>query len=107
MSTIFEQDLRGDIFDVFRGEQATTRVGDVLDHVVDQSHVAIDEVVPGAGLLPQAAIDELAVNVAQGHDVASSQTKKAQDDGGAALELIRGWKLYNCTTMMSDGNLAF
>ncbi len=63
----FEQDLGGDVFDVFSSEKAAARVSDVLDHVVDQSHVPIDEVLPGTRFLPQAAINQLAVNVAQGH----------------------------------------
>jgi len=41
--------------------------------MVDQAHVTIDEIVPGAGLFPQAAINELAVNITQGHGVAPSQ----------------------------------
>jgi hypothetical protein len=31
--------------------------------------------------------------------------KKAQDDGGAALELIPCLKLYNCITAIIGGNL--
>ena len=71
----FQQDLSRDVFDVFGSQKAASRVGDVLNHVVDQAHVAVNEVVPCAGLFRQAAIDELAVNVAQGHGGASSRRR--------------------------------
>ena len=50
----------------------------VVDHVVDQPHVAIDEVVPGAGFLPQTTVDQLTVDVAQGHGRASSPRKRTR-----------------------------
>ena len=78
----------------------------MLDHVVDKPHITIDEIVPGAGLLPQAAVNQLAVNISQGHGDCPLSQKKARDDGGAALELIPCLKLYNCITAMSSGNLA-
>ena len=48
-----QEDLGGDVLDILGREEPTPRVGGMLDHVVDQAHVAIDEVIPGAGLLPQ------------------------------------------------------
>src|SRR5207248_6837997 len=68
--------LGGDVFNIFGGQHAAARIGRMLDRVVDQAHVAIDEVIPGAGLLPQATIDEVAVNVAQGHSAASSRRRR-------------------------------
>jgi hypothetical protein len=47
-------------------------VGDVVDDVVDHSQVAVDEVIPGTGLLPQTPVDKFPINVAQGHGDASS-----------------------------------
>ena len=48
-----------------------------MDHVIDQPHVPVDEIVPGAGFLPQAAVEQLAVDLAQGHGRASSHPRGA------------------------------
>ena len=102
----FQEDLGRDVFDVFGGQQAAPRIGNVLDHVVDQAHVPVDKVVPRPGLLPEAAIDELAVNVAQRHGGASSQAKYAQvDQVAAGLHLPEALKLYNCSTTMPERQL--
>jgi hypothetical protein len=62
-----QEDLRGDVLDVRRGERLAAGVGGVPDDVIDQAHVPIDEVVPGPRLVPQAAVDQMAVDVAQRH----------------------------------------
>jgi hypothetical protein len=58
-----QQDLRRDIFDVLRGNHAAPRVGSMLDDMVDQAHVTVHEIIPGTGLLPQAAVDEATIDV--------------------------------------------
>ena len=71
-----QQDLGGDILDVLGRNDAAPRVGGMLDDMVDQTHVPIDEVVPGAGLLPQAAVDEITIDVTQRHGAASSRRRR-------------------------------
>ena len=71
-----EQDLGGDVFHVGLGDHLAAGMGDMLDDVVDQAQIAIDEVVPGTGLLPQTPVDEFTINVAQGHGDASSQGRR-------------------------------
>jgi hypothetical protein len=44
----------------------------VVDYVVDQPHVTVDEVIPGPGFLPAAAVKKLSVDLAQRHVRASS-----------------------------------
>ncbi len=44
-----------------------------MDHVIDEAHVAIDEIIPGPGFLPQTAVDKLTVDIPQGHGRASSR----------------------------------
>ncbi len=53
-----QQDLGGDVLDIGRREDQRPGMLDVADDVVDQAHVAVDEVVPGPRLVSQAAVDE-------------------------------------------------
>ena len=71
-----QEDLRGDVLDILGGQDAAPRVGGVLDDVVDQAHVAIDEVIPGTGLLPQATVEKVAIDVTQRHGPASSGRRR-------------------------------
>lgn len=70
-----EEDLGRDVLDVGRAQDEAPGVRHVVDHVVDQAHVPVDEVVPGTRLVAEAAIEQLAVDVAEGHGRSSSPGK--------------------------------
>ena len=67
-----QKDVGGDVLDVGLGQRDAPRMGDVVDHVVDQAHVAVDEIIPGFGLVGQATVEQLAIDLAERHGRTSS-----------------------------------
>src|SRR5208337_3670862 len=66
-----QQNLGRDVFHVGLRDKPAAGLCNVLDHMVDQSHVAVHEVVPGTRLAPQTSVDQFAINLAQRHGDAS------------------------------------
>ena len=99
-----KQDLGGDILHVGLRDGPAPGMGHVLDHVVDQAQIAIDEIVPGPGFLPKTPVDELTINVAQGHGDASSRERALEvgDDIGTSNDARL---TLNCSISGSLGNL--
>jgi len=52
-----EQDLGDDILNVFRGERDAPQVRGVVNDVVEKAQIAIDEIVPRAHLVVEAAME--------------------------------------------------
>ncbi len=75
-----QENLGGDILNVSLGEHEAARVGNMMNDVVNQAHVTINEIVPGPGFLPQATVEKLSINVAQGHWRASSHSSRRVED---------------------------
>src|SRR5208337_1223586 len=66
-----QQNLGRDVFHVGLRDKPAAGLCNVLDHVVDQSHVTVHEVVPGTRLAPQTPVDQFAIKLAQRHGDAS------------------------------------
>src|SRR5206468_1639844 len=56
-----------EVFDVFGLERGAAEVGGVVDDVVNQTEKAVDKIVPGAGLVREAALQQVAIDRCQGH----------------------------------------
>jgi hypothetical protein len=54
-------------------------MGHMVDDMIDQAQIAVDEVIPGAGFLPETPVDEFTINVAQRHGAASSQGRRLME----------------------------
>jgi hypothetical protein len=54
-------------------------MGHMVNDVVDQAEIAVDEVIPGSGFLPETPVDEFPINVAQRHGAASSQGRRLME----------------------------
>ncbi len=67
-----KEDVGGDVLDIGVRERDAPGMGDVVDDVVDQAHVAVNEIVPGLGLMAQATIEQLFVDLAKRHGRTSS-----------------------------------
>jgi hypothetical protein len=66
----------------------------MMNHMVNEPEITVHEVIPGAGILPQAAVDQLTVDLAEGHGRSSSPmgeredgARKGRPDHGAGAAL--------------------
>jgi hypothetical protein len=62
-----KQDLGDNILNVFRTERYTAQVRCVVNDVIEKAEIAIDEIVPRAKLVVEAAMEQSAVNRSQSH----------------------------------------
>ena len=55
------------IIDIFRTKRGAAVVGRVVDDVIDQTEVAIHEIIPGARLVSEAALQQGAIDSRECH----------------------------------------
>src|SRR5207237_2596304 len=71
-----EQHLGGQVFDVFGRQRDAAQVAGVVDDVVDQAEEAVNEVVPGAALVLEAAFQQRAVKGGECHGLGPRRPRR-------------------------------
>ena len=84
----FQKHIRTQVVDIVRREPDAARMSGMIDHVDEQTHEAIDKVLPRPGLLVQAAFKQTAINFGESHEtpaIAMRLPRRAPADANCSV----------------------